>query len=143
IEVAMDRAAISAQDLERVVVCTGPGSFTGLRVGISAARGLSLGCAIPGIGVTCFEVMASVMSRAGVLRLPARRGHIYVQSFDASGLPDGPPRLTDGEADPYLVDPLQLAHVGAQRTPGARPAPVYVRGPDADLPREGPPTVLD
>ena len=58
IEAVMAEAGAAHADLSRIAVCTGPGSFTGIRVGVSAARGLALALAIPAIGVTRFDALA-------------------------------------------------------------------------------------
>src|SRR5215510_13856198 len=57
----MDSAAIEFKDLDRIAVTTGPGSFTGLRVGISAARGLALAAGKPAIGLTTLAAFAATI----------------------------------------------------------------------------------
>lgn len=131
------------EDLTRIAVCTGPGSFTGLRVGIAAARGLALGLGIPAIGVTRFEAVASQVSLPGAICLPGRGGTVFVQDFDANGLALSKPRSAEGEAAELLADPLEIAQIAKARAPGLRPAPLYLRDADAALPRQGPPRILD
>ena len=48
-------SSLNWSDLSKIGVCTGPGNFTGIRISVSAARGLALGLEIPAIGVTSFE----------------------------------------------------------------------------------------
>src|SRR5512140_3047147 len=61
----MDRAEIEFGELDRIAVTTGPGSFTGLRVGISAARGIALAAGKPVVGVTTLTAYAApVVSEA-------------------------------------------------------------------------------
>ncbi|HUN97575.1 MAG TPA: tRNA (adenosine(37)-N6)-threonylcarbamoyltransferase complex dimerization subunit type 1 TsaB, partial [Bradyrhizobium sp.] len=55
----MDEAAIPFTALDRIAVTTGPGSFTGLRVGLSAARGLALAADRPAVGVTTLAAFAA------------------------------------------------------------------------------------
>src|SRR5262245_20848234 len=55
----MDGAAIEFRELDRIAVTTGPGSFTGLRVGISAARGIALAAGKPAIGLTTLAAFAA------------------------------------------------------------------------------------
>src|ERR1700688_4142280 len=55
----MDEAEIEFRDLGRIAVTVGPGSFTGLRVGISAARGIALAAGKPAIGLTTFAGFAA------------------------------------------------------------------------------------
>lgn len=138
-------AAMGAKhsDLGRVAVCTGPGSFTGLRVGIAAARGLALGCGIPSVGVTRFEALATARGGPCRIALPGRGGTIFVQDFDAQGMPEGEPQILEGEAEDLFADPVVLARIAAKRPPAGRPAPLYLRDADAALPREGPPPLLD
>jgi len=52
-------AGLSAADIDRIAVCTGPGSFTGQRVALSFARGLALPRKIPVLGFSCFDVWAA------------------------------------------------------------------------------------
>src|SRR5262245_47003199 len=54
----MDKADVGFSDLDRVVVTVGPGSFTGLRVGISAARGIALASGKPAVGVSTLAAYA-------------------------------------------------------------------------------------
>ncbi|MEM6971705.1 MAG: tRNA (adenosine(37)-N6)-threonylcarbamoyltransferase complex dimerization subunit type 1 TsaB [Pseudomonadota bacterium] len=72
IETVLERAGIGPSGLGRIAVCTGPGSFTGLRVGVAAARGLALGRGVPAIGVTRLEAVAAGVVRP--LRPPAPSG---------------------------------------------------------------------
>jgi tRNA threonylcarbamoyladenosine biosynthesis protein TsaB len=55
----MAESAISFQSLDRVAVCVGPGSFSGIRTGVAAARGIGLAANIPVVGVTSFRIMAA------------------------------------------------------------------------------------
>ena len=51
----LDEAFLSWEDIHRIGVCTGPGNFTGIRISVSAARGLAFGLNIPAIGISSFE----------------------------------------------------------------------------------------
>jgi tRNA threonylcarbamoyladenosine biosynthesis protein TsaB len=54
----LPRSSASKEQIEGLIIGTGPGSFTGLRVGLSTAKGLCQGLKIPIIGVSCLEAMA-------------------------------------------------------------------------------------
>jgi len=85
------QCGIAMTDLDRVAVNIGPGSFTGVRIGVSAARGFALALERPAIGISAFDALASevAISHPGkpvLVLLEAHRGEIYAQSFDAEGL---------------------------------------------------------
>jgi tRNA threonylcarbamoyladenosine biosynthesis protein TsaB len=85
-EEAMGEAGLQWTDLEAVAVSKGPGSYTGLRIGVAAAKGLCFSLGIPLIAVETLRSMASQCQDAeGVLipMLDARRMEAYVAVFDA------------------------------------------------------------
>ncbi|MEO1459523.1 MAG: tRNA (adenosine(37)-N6)-threonylcarbamoyltransferase complex dimerization subunit type 1 TsaB [Pseudomonadota bacterium] len=65
VEAALADAGLGLETIARIAVCTGPGSFTGLRVGVAGARGLALGRAVPALGITRFEALATAVARPG------------------------------------------------------------------------------
>ena len=154
IEEVLAEAKACYADLTRIAVCTGPGSFTGLRIGIAAARGLALGLGIPAVGVSRLEALGDGWT--GHVVLNGRGGTLFAQEFDA-GTPVGAPFATtdqpegdligDGvpgsDEDTGLVDLFVLARIAAGRDAAPRPAPLYLRDADADPPREAPPVMLD
>src|SRR3954471_12066678 len=82
----MDRADAGFQDIERVVVTIGPGSFTGLRVGIAAARGIGLAAGKPVVGVSTFAAFAAPCiaedgAQTVMVAVDARHDHVYLQMF--------------------------------------------------------------
>ncbi len=102
VEAAMAEAGLGFGDLERIAVTVGPGSFTGLRVGIAAARGLALVTGAPAVGIGTLAVHAEAaraeIGAAPVLAvLSAGRGELYGQSFAADGAPQGPPEAAPAE----------------------------------------------
>lgn len=95
---AMDEAGLSFDELDRIAVTVGPGSFTGLRVGIAAARGLALSIGCPVVGVETLEAHAvKARSIAGAVPvtavIDARRDEVYGQRFAADGAPLGAPMV--------------------------------------------------
>lgn len=85
-----DEAALDFATLDRIAVTVGPGSFTGLRVGIAAARGIALAAGKPVVGITTLAAFAAPLIAADtstpvVAAIDARHDHIYMQAFDGSG----------------------------------------------------------
>ncbi len=84
---ALREAGMTYADLGAVAVSTGPGSFTGVRVAVSAARGLALALKVPAIGVTTLEALAAEAAaafpgRAVLAALDAGRGEIHAALYD-------------------------------------------------------------
>ena len=87
---AMQQANIAFRQLGAVAVSIGPGSFTGVRVGVSAARGLAMALKVPAIGVTTLEALAAeARQRFGdvpvMSALDAGRGEINAALYDEKG----------------------------------------------------------
>jgi len=78
-------AALAASAIERIGVTIGPGSFTGTRIGLAAARAMGVALGIPVIGLTTLDALsASAPPEEDVLiAFDARRSQIYVQLFSA------------------------------------------------------------
>lgn len=98
IQAVIARAGLAPADLGRIVAVVGPGSFTGIRAGLAAARGLGLALSVPVIGVTTLEALAAearvlAPGRAVVAALDARRDEVYAQAFAADGAALGDPAL--------------------------------------------------
>lgn len=105
IEQTLHQASMTYGDLNRLGVCVGPGSFTGVRVGVSAMRGLSLALSLPVVGVTLFDALALTARRGEpvLVVLDARRGEVYAQAYDAHGLASGPPAVLSLETARQVV----------------------------------------
>ncbi len=89
IDEVMSEAGLAFQDIDRIAVTTGPGSFTGMRIGIAAARALALSLGVPVVTLSSFEVMAlspdlAEARKTGLLVVTtdARRGQLYAQLFE-------------------------------------------------------------
>ena len=158
-------------DLSAIAVGTGPGNFTGIRISVSAARGLALSLGIPAIGVSTFEAMAQGLARPVLVCLDARRGQSYLGLMDTdqtlkSTLVEGteiPTGFSPGQAL-FLCDetscvtappaaksaePIYSLAEGIARTARAKlgqnipkPAPLYIRLADAAPSSEPMPVML-
>jgi len=95
-------SGLAIEELDAVAVTRGPGGFTGVRIGLAAARGLALARGLPALGVTCFQACAAAVTaeaaagRRIAVALESKRAELYLQLFDAP--------LTAGSA-PALIGP--------------------------------------
>ena len=138
------RHGVGYADLTRVVTTTGPGSFTGLRIGLSAARGVGLARGIPVIGVPSLLGLSLSVAGPSTVLLDARRGEAYFQIFSGAGEPSTDAQLLPMEqaqasipegstliGEPF-VDISLIARYGDKAEPLAHPPEAaYVRDADA------------
>lgn len=98
----MQEAGVAMADLGLIVTTTGPGSFTGLRIGLSAARALGLALSLPVQGVSTFEAMVKSCRPKGqsIVVLESKRADFYVQAFDAQWQAEAPPECLLSAAIP-------------------------------------------
>jgi len=94
----MNAAGMGYPDIDRIAVTTGPGSFTGLRVGIAAARGIALAADKPAVGLSTLSAYAAHHMAADerlpvVAAIDARHDHVYLQVFGPGGSTLMAPRL--------------------------------------------------
>lgn len=133
----MERARLAYADLDRVAVTTGPGSFTGLRVGISAARGIALAADKPAVGVSTLTVYAAPLladdeTTPVVAAIDARHEHVYLQVFGVGGRVLISPRLAPLSDAVRAASDAQSRIVGsaaqsiADRLPRGAPLPLMV-----------------
>lgn len=119
IERVMSRVEGGFEALDRVAVTVGPGSYTGLRVGISAARAIGLAAGIPVVGVTTLSaLLAPVLAEgaeAGTVAaaIDARHGQVYLQAMSAAGGTLVPPLHVRLEEAAPLLGPEPVALVGS------------------------------
>jgi tRNA threonylcarbamoyladenosine biosynthesis protein TsaB len=104
IAAVMNAAGMEFAALDRIAVTVGPGSFTGLRVGVAAARGIALATGKPAVGLTTLAALAAPFfdmddSKALLAAIDARHGQVYMQLFGPGGRALMTPRLaTLGDA---------------------------------------------
>lgn len=160
---AMGAAGLAFSDLDRIGVTVGPGSFTGLRVGLAFAKGLGAALGKPVVGVGSLEALAGERSGFVVAAIDARREQVYVQAFeDGRPLMEpaavraedavveirrlGAPVALVGSGALLLAEDFPLAGLEPDAVPDpvvvariaarseAPPRPLYLRAPDAVLP---------
>jgi N6-L-threonylcarbamoyladenine synthase len=129
---ALAKAGLGLDAVDRIAVTIGPGSFTGIRVGVAAARGLALSLQIPAIGVTTLETMAAAAlkqapGRPVLAARDAKRDEIYLQTFDEHGAPTG-------EAQALSVDEARALADGFDGTITGSAVPLLKNEPANDRP---------
>jgi tRNA threonylcarbamoyladenosine biosynthesis protein TsaB len=134
----MAQAGLPFDRLERIAVTVGPGSFTGLRVGIAFAKGLALALDLPAVGIGTLEALAAEAEGLVFPAIDARRGQLYLQAFEEGRALMAPDALTAETAAARVAElsqgrPFALVGSGAallaDLMPGARL--VAVEGADA------------
>jgi tRNA threonylcarbamoyladenosine biosynthesis protein TsaB len=118
-EVATE-AGVKFSGLTRIAVTVGPGSFTGLRVGLSFAKGLATALSVPCVGVNTLEALAASVEATGFVAgvLDAKMGQVYLQVFDSGKALMAPDALEVGVAAARLAElysggPVALVGSGA------------------------------
>ncbi|WP_306372433.1 tRNA (adenosine(37)-N6)-threonylcarbamoyltransferase complex dimerization subunit type 1 TsaB [Roseovarius albus] len=160
---------IGWRDLTAIGVGVGPGNFTGIRISVSAARGLALALDIPAIGVSTFEALRFGQDGTMITAVKGPADKTYVQVGEAAPVLCGPEEMPDypSKAEPVLLaypsaDALSLkaelneiqpcyplAEAIARKALARRfnqiepPAPLYIKAADAAPSRDAPPVMLD
>ncbi|MCV2888015.1 tRNA (adenosine(37)-N6)-threonylcarbamoyltransferase complex dimerization subunit type 1 TsaB [Ruegeria aquimaris] len=149
LEEVLAEAGKTWRDLTAIGVGVGPGNFTGIRISVSAARGLALALDIPAVGIDGFDARARVTPTGHLAAIPAPRDQYYIR-------PEGGEPALVSHADAASFGPLHtdastrdlieaIATLAAARaaTTSTPPSPVYVRPADAAPSRDTAPVLLD
>ena len=128
------QAGVRFEDLQRIGATVGPGSFTGLRVGVAFAKGLASALGVRAAGVGTLEALAAEARGLVAAALDARRDQVYLQLFEDGVALTAPDVLPIGTAAARLAEigagrPLTLDGSGAPLLSQAAPA-AAVRTPD-------------
>ena len=104
IQEVLREGGLTAADLDAIAVSEGPGSYTGLRVGVSTAKGLCFGSGKPLLGIDTLRILAGqaeVDCDRIVAMIDARRMEVYAAPFDGSGNKLGETRAVILDADSF------------------------------------------
>jgi tRNA threonylcarbamoyl adenosine modification protein YeaZ/ribosomal-protein-alanine acetyltransferase len=152
-------SGLSISEIDRIAVTTGPGTFTGVRIGLSFARGIGLARGIPVIGIDSLTAIAAndISGSPLLVVADARNGEVYAASFDSerrmitaphittpavAALSMPPETLVIGTAKQSVITlapshagdlpvAARFARLAAHAPQGGMPAPFYLRAPDA------------
>ena len=100
---AFDKVGLKPQDIDKIFAVTGPGSFTGIRVGLTVAKTMAYTLNIPIVPISSLEVMAS--GNGGTALINARRGYVFAGTYDNdlnNVYPDSYVLMNDSLAKPYI-----------------------------------------
>jgi tRNA threonylcarbamoyladenosine biosynthesis protein TsaB len=117
-EAVMAQAGLPFSAIERIGVTVGPGSFTGLRVGVAFAKGLASALDMPAVGIGTLEALAAEAEGLVFAVIDARRGQVYGQAFENGRALMAPDALSLETAAARLAEvsmgrPLTLVGSGA------------------------------
>ena len=129
----IEQSGIAFAALDRIAVTTGPGSFTGLRVGLSAARGIALAANKPVVGLTTLTAYAAPLVSENcehpiISAIDARHDHVYLQAVSGNGSSLIRPRLAS------IEEALGAARFGAPHLVGNAAKILADRWPAQALP---------
>ena len=163
----MKQAGVEFEQLDRIAVTNGPGSFTGIRIGLAAARGLGLASGKPVIGIDRFSIFRDQHKRSNqnhLVIINSRRKELYCRYYPNTGIPEIAAMMTPEEITAYVENEGEViisgdvssemfknyqhintpehvvcAKIAAIANPSAvenLPRPLYIRAPDAMLPKK-------
>jgi tRNA threonylcarbamoyl adenosine modification protein YeaZ len=154
IEDALLKAGITYKDIQLVAATVGPGSFTGIRVGLAAAQGIAYAAGIEARGFTTLDVLAFAQKQPSLAILNAGKGECYYQ-YTTPMLGTLEQALSQAPSQPFIISGnvavtaegfIQseiafpradiLAKIAATNAPFHHLKPFYIRPPDAKLPSQ-------
>ena len=145
LESLLEQAGLVWADMDGLGVGVGPGNFTGVRLGVAAARGLSMALNVPAVGISSLDMRAADAGNCTVI-VPATRGQAYAQRFD-DGVPQSDIEMIEVDEPPATpsINLTRMALLTAQRLAGtsSAPTPIYLRPADAAPGADAPPRMLD
>jgi len=114
VDAALLRAGVALTEVDAFAVSIGPGSFTGIRVGVAAVRGFAVATGRPAIGVSSLEALAAearatAPGRPVLALLDARKDEVYAQPFAADG---------SALAEPVVIAPARAAEIARRHGAG-------------------------
>ena len=113
VEAVRGEVGLDYAELDLLAATVGPGTFTGVRIGLATARALSLASGVPLVGVTTLAAVAEAAAETAAANdsllvvHDARRAQVYAQLFDRAVTPLG---------DPGVIDPADIAMLARRRT---------------------------
>lgn len=143
VEEVLDKNGTQYSELSAVACTVGPGSFTGIRIGLASARGIGFAANVPVLGFSSLEVLAFEAAQRQpnipiIAVLNAGKGEIIYQHFSPNIEAICVPTLKTATGTEIIKQPRAdfLAQLAAQyQEKAVAPLPFYVRPPDAKLPR--------
>lgn len=145
LEEVLAEAHATWSDLDLIGVGVGPGNFTGIRISVSAARGLALGLKIPAVGVTTFDALRG--GTTGIAAVAGPRETAYLAEDSAPprivALDEVPSEAIWPESGADLATRIATVAYDRPASLDMRPAPLYIRPADAAPGRHSAPVILD
>ncbi|MGE3624628.1 MAG: tRNA (adenosine(37)-N6)-threonylcarbamoyltransferase complex dimerization subunit type 1 TsaB [Bdellovibrionales bacterium] len=158
----MAKAETDFEELDRVAVTRGPGSFTGLRIGLAAARGIGLAAGKSVIGIDRFAIYREQQAAAGeslFIVIESKRQELFCRFYPSGAAPGEPHMLTRGQIAEFLaqwpdtittgdahygVPPAECEAITCARLAARAaldeadflPRPLYIREPDVTFPHK-------
>ncbi|WP_373050845.1 tRNA (adenosine(37)-N6)-threonylcarbamoyltransferase complex dimerization subunit type 1 TsaB [Thalassovita aquimarina] len=151
LEQVLAEGGVNWADLDAIGVGVGPGNFTGIRISVSAARGLALALDIPVIGVNSFEAIALDLDHVAIPAVPGPRGQAYLAPEGQAPYLASSDELLEIMQDVPLATPdtdklaPNIAKIAQSRLSDPNPlppAPLYIKAADAAPPRDPAPVIL-